>query len=95
MSGNPLFSWGFYAHKRINRLAAFTLPPEMIGFYKRNLNYITEHAVDPDKRSDMLVRMRHPRHYIDIDHYGEGMAAFDEMPSEIGMKRFKNIPKTP
>lgn len=78
-SSNMLFSWGFFAHKRINRLAAFTLPPEMIGFYKRNLNYITEHAVDPDKRR-YAVTDEAPRHYIDIDHYGEGMDAFKEVP---------------
>ena len=23
-------SWGFYGHKRINRMAVFTLPPEMV-----------------------------------------------------------------
>lgn len=78
-SSNHLFSWGFFAHKRINRLAAFTLPPEMIGFYKRNLNYITEHAVDPDRRR-YAVKDEAPRHYIDIDHFGDGMAAFDAMP---------------
>lgn len=78
-NSNMLFSWGFFAHKRINRLAAFTLPPEMIGFYKRNLNYITEHAVDPDKRR-YAVTDEAPRHYIDIDHYGEGMEAFKEVP---------------
>ncbi|MCB0514446.1 MAG: zinc dependent phospholipase C family protein [Chitinophagales bacterium] len=61
-------AWGFWAHQRINRLAVFTLPPEMIVFYKYNIEYITEHAVDPDKRryaSDNEA----PRHYIDIDHY--------------------------
>lgn len=79
ISGNHLFSWGFFAHKRINRLAAFTLPPEMIGFYKRNLNYITEHAVDPDKRR-YVGKDEAPRHYIDIDHFGEGMDAFNQMP---------------
>lgn len=78
-SSNMLFSWGFFAHKRINRLASFTLPPEMIGFYKRNLNYITEHAVDPDKRR-YAAKDEAPRHYIDIDHYGEGMDAFNQMP---------------
>lgn len=78
-SSNTLFSWGFYAHKRINRLASFTLPPEMIGFYKRNLNYVTEHAVDPDKRR-YVGKDEAPRHYIDIDHYGEGMEVFDKMP---------------
>lgn len=78
-SSNMLFSWGFFAHKRINRLAAFTLPPEMIGFYKRNLNYITEHAVDPDKRR-YIAKEEAPRHYIDIDHFGPGMECFEAMP---------------
>ena len=43
-------NWGFWAHRRINRMAVFTLPPEMIAFYKKNIEYLTEHAVDPDKR---------------------------------------------
>jgi hypothetical protein len=63
-------SWGFFAHQRINRLAVFTLPRDLIGFYKSNINYITEHAVDPDKRryADSLEA---PRHYLDADHYGK------------------------
>lgn len=63
-------SWGFFAHQRINRLAIFTLPKDLIGFYKSNINYITEHAVDPDKRryADSLEA---PRHYLDADHYGK------------------------
>ena len=62
--------WGFWAHKRINRLAVFTLPPEMIGFYKKHLEYVTEHAIDPDKRRYSAVG-EDKKHYIDIDHYGE------------------------
>ena len=63
-------SWGFFAHQRINKLAVFTLPKDLIGFYKNNIIYITEHAVDPDKRryADSLEA---PRHYLDADHYGE------------------------
>jgi len=61
-------SWGFFGHKKINRMAVFTLPPEMIKFYKKNIEYITEHAVDPDKRR-YAVEGEAPRHYIDIDHY--------------------------
>ncbi|MDX2361623.1 MAG: zinc dependent phospholipase C family protein [Crocinitomicaceae bacterium] len=60
--------WGFFGHKRINRIATFTLPPEMFGFYKEHLEYITEHAVDPDKRR-YAVDGEAQRHYIDIDHY--------------------------
>jgi hypothetical protein len=60
--------WGFFGHKRINRLAVFTLPPEMIVFYKKNIEYITDHAVDPDKRR-YAVKQEAPRHYIDLDRY--------------------------
>lgn len=63
-------SWGFFAHQKINRLAVFTLPPEMIGFYKRNIQYITEHAVNPDKRR-YAIKEEAPRHYIDLDVYGD------------------------
>lgn len=62
-------SWGFFAHKKINRMAVFTLPPEMIGFYKKHIEYISEHAVDPDKRRNVNADEA-SRHYIDIDHYG-------------------------
>lgn len=60
--------WGFFGHKRINRIAVFTLPPEMFGFYKEHIEYITEHAVDPDKRR-YAVEGEAQCHYIDLDHY--------------------------
>ena len=60
--------WGFYGHQKINRLAVFTLPKGMFGFYKKHIEYITEHAVDPDKRR-YAIEAEAPRHYIDIDHY--------------------------
>ncbi|MEX2379997.1 MAG: zinc dependent phospholipase C family protein [Vicingaceae bacterium] len=75
-----LQSWGFYGHRRINRMAVFTLPPEMIGFYKANIEYVTAHAVDPDKRR-YATKGEAPKHFIDIDHYGkEGDDPFKAMP---------------
>ncbi len=71
-------SWGFYGHRRINRMAVFTLPPEMVGFYKRNIEFVTAHAVDPDKRR-YASKNEAPRHYIDIDHYAKG----GENPFEV------------
>ncbi len=62
--------WGFFGHRQINRLAVFTLPSEMIGFYKKNLEFITAHAVDPDKRR-YASKFEAVRHYIDADHWGE------------------------
>ncbi|WP_246141710.1 zinc dependent phospholipase C family protein [Phaeodactylibacter luteus] len=73
----PSERWGFWGHRRINRLAVFTLPPEMIPFFKQNIEYLTEHAVDPDKRR-YATRHEAVRHYIDIDHWGK--APFPEVP---------------
>lgn len=68
VSLQSVFAWGFWAHKRINRLAVFTLPPEMIAFYKENIEYLTEHAVDPDKRR-YAIEGEAPKHFIDLDHF--------------------------
>ncbi|MFZ4542540.1 MAG: zinc dependent phospholipase C family protein [Saprospiraceae bacterium] len=76
-SAAPPELWGFFAHKKINRLAVFTLPVEMAGFYKKHLDFIEEHAVDPDKRR-YSSKFEAPRHYIDLDAYGE--APFSELP---------------
>jgi len=71
-------SWGFYGHRLINRMAVFTLPQELIGFYKKNIEYMTEHAIDPDKRR-YATKHEGVRHYIDIDHW-------DQIP-------FNNVPR--
>ena len=63
----------------INRMACFSLPPELFSFYKMHVDYLTVHAVDPDKRrySDPAEA---PRHFIDIDHYGKN--PFDSVPEK-------------
>jgi hypothetical protein len=71
-------AWGFYGHRLINRMAVYTLPPELIGFYKKHIEYMTEHAVDPDKRR-YATKHEGVRHYIDIDHW-------DKIP-------FPNVPR--
>lgn len=75
-----IYSWGFYAHKRINRMAVLTLPSDMIGFYKKHIEFVTEHAVDPDKRR-YSVQGEAERHYIDIDHYKtDSISPFELVP---------------
>jgi len=69
--------WGFFAHKRINRLAVLTLPPEMMVFFKRNIDWVADHAVDPDMRR-YATKQEGPRHFIDLDRYGK--APFDTLP---------------
>jgi hypothetical protein len=62
--------WGFWAHKRINRLAVFRLPVEMQVFYKKNIDYLTENAVNPDQRRYAVIGEAE-RHFIDLDVYGD------------------------
>jgi len=71
------FCWGFYAHKRINYYAVFLLPPEMMVLYKPHINFLSDHAVDPDKRRYALAA-EGARHFIDIDYYGH--YPFDSLP---------------
>ena len=71
------FCWGFFAHKKINYQAVFLLPPEMMQLYKQHIDFISEHAVDPDMRR-YAIPEEGPRHYLDIDHYGK--YPFTELP---------------
>ncbi len=61
-------NWGFAPHQKINQLAVYTLPYDMLPFYKSHINYLASHAVDPDRR-----RYSSPyeaiRHYIDMDYW--------------------------
>lgn len=61
-------AWGFFAHRRINYLAVFTLPSGMSRFYKINAGYLRDHAPDADKRryTDTLEACRH---YLDMEAY--------------------------
>ncbi len=58
--------WGFFGHRLINKMAVFTLPKECFGFYKKHIQYMSEHAVDPDKRR-YASKFEAERHYIDLD----------------------------
>ncbi|MBX2814945.1 MAG: hypothetical protein KTR24_03065 [Saprospiraceae bacterium] len=58
-------------------MAVFTLPPAMMHLYKPHIEYLTEHAVDPDKRRYSTPHEA-VRHYIDLDHFGE--LPYDHMP---------------
>lgn len=60
--------WGFFAHKKINKMAIYALPPEMIRFYKRHRVELEDMAVLPDQRRYILDKEA-ARHYIDLDQY--------------------------
>lgn len=74
---NPAWSWGFYAHERINELSVYLLPPGMQGLFRAQQDYLRRHATDPDKRRYAIAEEA-PRHYIDLDRYGS--YPFESLP---------------
>lgn len=54
------------------------MPSDLLKIYKPNIHYISEHAVDPDKRRFALKNEAY-RHYMDIDHWG----AITEVPQDL------------
>ena len=84
-SKSEKLTWGFFGHKRINRIAVFTLPSPMFGFYKEHIEFLTDHAVDPDKRR-YAVEGEAQCHYIDLDHYYKT----GENPFELIPRKWKD-----
>lgn len=72
-----LSSWGFHAHRVINRSAVYTLPTSLAHFYKLHIEFISENSVNPDKRRYVSPNEAE-RHFIDIDTYGPN--PFDSIP---------------
>jgi len=81
--------WGFDSHKRINRMAVFMLPEGMFGFYKQHIQFITDHAVDADKRR-YVTEKEAPKHYINVDQY---ITNSQENPFKVIPKSWTNAEK--
>ena len=78
VGAQQLGAWGFLGHKTINRQAVYALPQPLFGFYKSHIDFMTEHAVDPDQRryTDTAEACRH---YIDLERYEKAMP-IDTLP---------------
>lgn len=64
------YGWGFFGHKLIHQLAIYNLPKDLQGFYYKHQDYMITKSVRPDeRRNDDPAEA--PRHYIDIDVFGE------------------------
>lgn len=82
------FTWGFFAHKKINKQAVYLVPESMNSFFLKYIDKLEEKSVDADKRrySD---ENEAPKHYIDIDHYSVD-SPFVVMPrhKEIAIEKY-------
>lgn len=61
-------SWGFKPHKSINKTAVYYLPNPLFVFYKQNVDYIEQHAVDADIKK-FSKHAEIPNHFIDLEFY--------------------------
>lgn len=75
----PAQAWGFFGHRLLNRLAVYTLPPEMLPFFKGNIEYLTTNATRPDSRRT-VVPTEAPRHFMDVDVYGDSALTAHGLP---------------
>lgn len=82
-----IYAWGFYGHRLINYHAVFLLPPEMMVLYKPNITYLSDHAVDPDKRR-YAIDEEGARHYIDMDRYPQGVFSSFDVTWEMACRQF-------
>lgn len=61
-----LGSWGFPVHRHINRSAVSALPEPLRGWMRMEVDWLSAHATDADKRKHAVEREA-PRHYLDRD----------------------------
>ena len=73
----PCYCWGFFGHQKINSYTVFLLPPDMKVLYKPNIIFLSDHAVDSDKKR-YAVADETTTHYNDIDHFGK--YPYDSLP---------------
>jgi len=66
--GFTAYSWGFKAHQLITQMAMFSLPKEMLTFYKSHWEELRQASIQPDIRRYVWDDEK-PRHYIDLDLY--------------------------
>lgn len=69
LSSHKAKAFGFEAHQKINRMAVFTLPPEMLVFFKPHIEFISKHSIDPDKLAHVIPGEA-ANHYFDVERYG-------------------------
>ena len=90
-----IFAWGYAAHRLASRQAVNILNSPLGEYFYKNINYISEHSIDPDlwrKDKETYPEEAHG-HYIDADLYGE--YPFREIPRlwEKAVKKYgeKNL----
>jgi hypothetical protein len=76
----PAPAWGFDVHRLLTNRAIDRLPPSIRPFFERRRAFIVEHSIDPDLWRTAGWDEEPPRHFIDLDEYGQ--PPFRELPRD-------------
>jgi subtilisin family serine protease len=77
--GDIARQWGEQGHHIVNVIAINALPDPLLEFYRTHESFMRQHAMDADNAKSHDPDER-PRHFIDIDLYGE--PPFSELPED-------------
>ena len=81
-----LLSWGVIGHERINRAAVMALPKPLQTFFYNHIDFITQESTVPDLRRNVLNdKMEPPRHYFDMENFGD-VVTFPKTMDEAKLK---------
>ena len=67
----PAGAWGFEVHRFITSRAIDRLPDEIRPFFDAHRTFLVEHSIDPDLWRNAGFEEEPPRHYLDLDAYGD------------------------
>lgn len=73
-------AWGFDVHRLITDRAIDRLPDPIRPFFQKYRGFIVEHSVDPDLWRVAGWAEEPPRHFVDLDKYGE--PPFEALPRD-------------
>jgi len=67
----PGWAWGFEVHRFITARALDVLPGDLRPFFDRQRGFVVEHSIDPDLWRLAGFVEEPPRHFLDLDAYGD------------------------
>lgn len=73
-------AWGFDVHRLLTDRALDLLPARIRPFFDHHRTFIVEHSIDPDLWRTAGWAEEPPRHFLDLDEYGQ--PPFAELPRD-------------
>jgi len=85
-------AWSLELHREITGRAIVLLPQEMAPLFDTHRDYLVEHSIDPDLWRNAGFTEEPPRHFLDLDAYGDYPFAdlprdFDEAVAKFGREK--------